>query len=125
MSGKADIIVENARLAGHAEALAKIAISDGIILEVGQCLGIGAHLTVDAKGNLVTPAYVNPHLHLCKVWTRPMMSEAAIEAYHGDGMAGAAKAIDHAAAVKANYDSSWIIPNARRAVVSAALHGNL
>jgi cytosine/creatinine deaminase len=121
----ADIIVENARLPGPAEALANIAISDGVILEVGQCQGFGARLTVDAKGNLVTPAYVNPHLHLCKVWTRPMMSEAAIEAYHGDGMSAAAKAIDHAAAVKANYDSSWIIPNARSAVISAALHGNL
>jgi cytosine deaminase len=125
MSGMADIVVENARLLGRAEALANIAISDGVIVDVGQCLGISAHLTVDARGNLVTPAYVNPHLHLCKVWTRPMMSEAAIEAYHADGMSAAAKAIDHAAAVKANYDSSWIIPNARKAVALAALHGNL
>ena len=125
MSGMADIIVENARLLGRPEALANIAISDGVILEVGGCQGFNARLTVDAKGNLVTPAYVNPHLHLCKVWTRPMMSEAAIEAYHADGMSAAAKAIDHAAAVKANYDSSWIIPNARRAVALAASHGNL
>ena len=125
MSGMADIIVENARLLGQAEALANIAISDGVIVDVGRCRGISARLTVDAKGNLVTPAYVNPHLHLCKVWTRPMMSEAAIEAYHADGMSAAAKAIDHAAAVKANYDSSWIIPNARKAVALAALHGNL
>jgi cytosine deaminase len=53
------------------------------------------------------------------------MSEAAIEAYHANGMSEAAKAIDLAAAVKANYDASWIIPNARRAVALAALHGNL
>ncbi len=125
MSGMADIVVENARLLGRAEALASIAISDGVIVEVGQCRGISAHRTVDAKGNLVTPAYVNPHLHLCKVWTRPMMSEAAIEAYHAAGMSDAAKAIDHAAAVKANYNSSWIIPNAQRAVALAALYGNL
>jgi cytosine deaminase len=120
-----DIIVRNARLLGRGDVLADIAISDGVILEVGECLGIDARLTADAKGNLVTPAYVNPHLHLCKVWTLPMMSEAAIEAYHGAGMSAAAKAIDLAAAVKANYDSSWIIPNARRAVALAALHGNL
>jgi cytosine deaminase len=54
-----------------------------------------------------------------------MTSEAAIEAYHGAGMGAAAKAIDHAAAVKTTYDTSWIIPNARRAVALAALHGNL
>jgi cytosine deaminase len=125
MSGVADIVVKNARLLGRGDVLADIAISDGVILEVGECLGIDARLTADAKGNLVTPAYVNPHLHLCKVWTLPMMSEAALEAYHGAGMSAAAKAIDLAAAVKANYDSSWIIPSARRAVALAALHGNL
>jgi cytosine deaminase len=54
-----------------------------------------------------------------------MLSEAALEAYHGAGMSEAAKAIDLAAAVKANYDSSWIVANARRAVASAALYGNL
>jgi len=125
MSAVADMIVHNARLLGRAETLADIAISDGVILEVGQCRGTSARLTVDAKGNLVTPSYVNPHLHLCKVWTLPMISEAAMEAYQAAGMTGAAKAIDHAAAVKANYDASWIIPNARRAVALAALHGNL
>lgn len=125
MPAVADIIVRNARLLGQRDALAHIAISDGVIVEVGECSGIDARLTLDASGNLVTPAYVNPHLHLCKVWTLPMMSEATIDAYHGAGMSGAAKAIDLAATVKASYDSSWIIPNARRAVALAAWHGNL
>ena len=31
-------------------------------------------------------SYVNPHLHLCKVWTLPMMEEEALKAYQGDGM---------------------------------------
>jgi cytosine deaminase len=80
---------------------------------------------VDARGGLVTPAFVNPHLHLCKVWTLPMMSEAALAAYQGGGMSGAAKAVELAAVVKNNYDASWIVPNARRAVALAVLHGNL
>lgn len=105
--------------------LADIAIADGVIAAVGPKLEHAAALTLDAGANLVSPAYVNPHLHLCKVWTLPMMSEAALEAYHGADMSEAAKAIDLAAAVKANYDASWIIPNARRAVALAALHGNL
>ena len=54
-----------------------------------------------------------------------MIDDAAMQAYHGDGMAKAASAIDLAARVKANYDESWITPNARRAVALAALHGNL
>jgi cytosine deaminase len=121
----ADLLVKNARLPRGGDALADIAISGGIITEIGPSIEIDARATVDARRNLVTPAYVNAHLHLCKVWTLPMMSEAAIEAYHAKGMSEAAKAIDLAAAVKANYDASWIIPNARRAMALAALHGNL
>jgi cytosine/creatinine deaminase len=120
----ADIVLRNARLLGR-EVLADIAIADGVILDVGERLDVSAPEIIDAGGNLVTPSYVNPHLHLCKVWTLPMMSDAAIEAYHAAGMGEAAKAIDLAAAVKAKYDAAWIIPNARRAVAFAALHGNL
>jgi len=120
-----DILVRNARLQGFGDVLADIAISDGVILKIGPRLEIDARSTVDAGEKLVTPSYVNPHLHLCKVWTSPMLSEAALEAYHGAGMSEAAKAIDLAAAVKANYDLSWIVANARRAVASAALYGNL
>ena len=80
---------------------------------------------IDAGGRLVTESFVNPHLHLCKVWTAAMIDDAAMQAYHGDGMANAASAIDLAARVKAKYDESWITPNARRAVALAALHGNL
>jgi cytosine/creatinine deaminase len=112
-------------LPGDDESLSDIAISDGLIVAIGARLDIKARATVDARGNLVTPSYVNPHLHLCKVWTLPMISDAALDAYHGGGMSEAAKAIDLAAAVKANYDQSWIIPNARRAVALAALYGNL
>jgi cytosine deaminase len=124
-SGVADILVRNARLQGRGDALADIAISDGVILKVAARVDIDARAIVDAQGNLATPSYVNPHLHLCKVWTLPMMSEAALDAYHGAGMSEARRAIDLAAAVKANYDASWIVPNARRAVALAALHGNL
>jgi len=125
MSGMADILIRNARLQGCGDVLADITISDGVILKIGPRLDIDARSTMDAGEKLVTPSYVNPHLHLCKVWTSPMLSEAALEAYHSAGMSEAAKAIDLAAAVKGNYDSSWIVANARRAVASAALYGNL
>src|SRR5258708_20332609 len=112
-SGVADILVRNARLQGRGDALADIAISDGVILKVAARVDIDARAIVDAQGNLATPSYVNPHLHLCKVWTLPMMSEAALDAYHAAGMSEARKAIDLAAAVKANYDPSWISPTPR------------
>jgi cytosine deaminase len=123
MSRLPDIIVTNARM--RSREVVDIAITDGVITAIGSRLDPGAQSVVDAKGGLVTPAFVNPHLHLCKVWTLPMMSEAALEAYQGGDMSEAAKAIELAAVVKSSYDASWIIPNARRAVALAALHGNL
>lgn len=95
----------------------------------GRIAGIGQFETgvaeIDAGGNLVTPSFANPHLHLCKVWTLPMMSEAALNAYQGEGMGQALSAIDLAGRIKEKYHASWIVKNARRAVALAALHGTL
>jgi len=124
MSEPVDIVVANARLLGR-DGLADIAIANGVIRDIGERLDVVGRQVIDAGGKLVTASHVNPHLHLCKVWTLPMMSDAAIDAYHGAGMGESAKAIDLAAVVKATYDASWIVPNARRAVALAALHGNL
>jgi cytosine/creatinine deaminase len=123
MPEMAELLITNARM--RSGELLDIAITDGVITAIADKLVLGARATVDAQGGLVTPAYVNPHLHLCKVWTLPMMSEAALEAYQGAGMSEAAKAIDLAAIVKSKYDAAWIIPNARRAVALAAYYGNL
>src|ERR1700726_2134265 len=117
-----DICVPNARLRRH-EALHDLAIADGRIVALGPSLDVTARDEIDAGGNLVTEAYVNPHLHLCKVWTLPMMAEEALKSYRAAGMTQTASAIDLASKVKASYDASWIIPNARRAVALAALYG--
>ena len=118
-----DLIVRRARL--RAGGTRDIGIAGGRIAAIAERLDRGAGEVVDAAGRLVTESFVNPHLHLCKVWTAAMIDDAAMQAYHGDGMANAASAIDLAARVKANYDESWITPNARRAVALAARHGNL
>jgi len=123
MSRPPDLIIANARM--RSGEVVDIAITDGLITAIGGGLDRVAQSVIDARAGLVTPAFVNPHLHLCKVWTLPMMSEAALEAYQGADMSEAAKAIELAAVVKSKYDASWIIPNARRAVALAALHGNL
>jgi cytosine deaminase len=118
-----DICVRNARLRRRGDALLDIAIAGGRIVALGPALDVTAREEIDAGGNLVTESYVNPHLHLCKVWTLPMMAEVALKSYRAAGMAHTASAIDLASKVKANYDASWIIPNARRAVALAALYG--
>ncbi len=47
---------------------------------VGQISG-DARIGLDAGGNLVTAAFVNPHLHLDKVYTLEMLDEQALLAY--------------------------------------------
>jgi cytosine/creatinine deaminase len=120
-----DLGIRNARLRRGGEARVDIAVKGGRIVAIGEGVGASARETIDAEGGLVTESFVNPHLHLCKAWTLPMMSEAALAAYHGADMGKALGAIDMASAIKAKYDAAWITPNARRAVALAALHGVL
>jgi cytosine/creatinine deaminase len=120
-----DIRIRNARLRRTAGEPVEIAIADGRIAAIGSSLGVSAREEIDAGGNLVTESFVNPHLHLCKVWTLRMMAEDALTSYHAEGMANSLSAIDFASKIKEKYDASWIVENARRAVALAALHGNL
>jgi cytosine deaminase len=104
---------------------AEIGIKDGRVAAIAPRLEGKGATEIDAGGNLVTESFVNPHLHLCKVWTLPMMEEEALKAYQGDGMGQALSGIELASKIKEKYAESWIVENARRAVALAALHGNL
>jgi cytosine/creatinine deaminase len=118
-----DLIIRRCRLRHDRERIVDIAIEDGKIWTIAPDLKADAAVEIDAGGNLVTPSFVNPHMHLCKVWTLAMMSEDALLAYQKAGMSGAAAAIALASEVKKNYHASWIVKNARRAVALAALYG--
>jgi cytosine/creatinine deaminase len=120
-----DICIRNARLRHADDALVDIVIAGGRIVGLERSLSLEAGEEIDAGGGLVTPSYVNPHLHLCKVWTLPMMAEEALKAYRTPGMADSAAAIDFASKIKEKYDVSCIAGNARRAVAMAALYGNM
>ena len=119
----ADLIVRNARLRSDRDHTIDIAVGGGHILQIGPRLQATAPVEIDAEGNLATPSFVNPHMHMCKVWTSAMMSDEALEAYQRAGMTGAAAAIALASKVKQSYHASWIEKNARRAVAYAALYG--
>ncbi len=120
-----DILIRRAVLRARAGKAVDIGVADGRIAAIGERLTGRGDAEIDARGGLVTESFVDPHLHLCKVWTAAMVGDAAMQAYHGAGMAHAGSAIDLAAKVKAQYHESWISENARRAVALAALHGNL
>ena len=120
-----DLAIRCARLRGSAYRYADIGIKDGRIAAIAPRLDGSAAAEIDARGNLVTESFVNPHLHLCKVWTLPMMEEEALRAYQGEGMGKALSGIELASKIKEKYAEEWIVENARRAVVLAALHANL
>jgi cytosine deaminase len=118
-----DIIIRNARLRDR-PAPVDIGIEGGRVVGLGDDIGSANAREFDAGGMLVTESFANPHLHLCKVYTLDRMDELALTDYHGGQMGKAMNAIELAARVKADYDEEWIVPNARKAVALAALHGN-
>lgn len=124
MPDQHDTLIKNARLRSEPETLFNISVANGKIAAIEQTLAGDAAIVIDAEGNLVTESFVNPHLHLCKVYTLQMMDEEALTAYQGEGMGKAMNAIELAARVKEKYDEAWIIENVRKAVAQAALYGN-
>ncbi|MGH8823993.1 MAG: amidohydrolase family protein [Jiangellaceae bacterium] len=81
---------------------------------------------IDADGRLVTPSFVDAHIHLDKVYTLPLLGDRAIEAYTGEGMAGATTAIEMARAVRTgDYRRETLLPSIRRALHEAVRYGTL
>ncbi|MEA1904627.1 MAG: amidohydrolase family protein [Candidatus Hadarchaeota archaeon] len=122
MVEKFDIVIRNARTRTSPDKPVDIGICDGIISEISGRVG-GGEVEVDAKGNLVTESFVNPHLHMCKVYTLRMVGEDALKLYQRSGMGGAMSAIELASKVKEKYDESWIYENAKEAALKALKHG--
>jgi cytosine deaminase len=63
-----DLVVRNARLRHRAE-LADVGIAEGRIVRIEARIPDRAGEEVDAAGGLVTPAFVEPHIHLDKALT--------------------------------------------------------
>lgn len=124
MPNQFDILIKRARLRGKPEVLLDIGIAEGRVVSLEENLTGEAKSLIDAAGNLVTESFVDPHLHLCKVYTREMMDEEALTDYHAEGMGKAMTTIELAARIKEKYDEAWIIKNVRKAVAQAAIFGN-
>jgi cytosine deaminase len=63
-----DLLITNARLP-RSSAVTSLRIADGRIAEVSPRATARAAETIDAQGNLLTPALVEPHIHLDAVLT--------------------------------------------------------
>ena len=58
-----DLIVKNARLSDQQEPV-DLGVRAGAFTEIGPKLKMQASTEIDANGNLVTPPFIDPHLHL-------------------------------------------------------------
>lgn len=61
-----DLIVRNAKLRGEKE-LVDIAVKEGLFVKVEKNILDESKIELDAKGRLVSPPFVDPHIHLDKV----------------------------------------------------------
>ncbi len=119
-----DIVVRNAKTRFSPDKLLDIGIRDGKVAEISSKIGRG-EVEVDAGGNLVTESFVNPHLHMCKVYTLQMIGEDALKLYQEHEMGSTMSAIELASMVKEKYHESWIYENARKALMLGLKHGVL
>jgi len=118
-----EVLVQNARIRPYNHETVDIGISQGHIVAIDAHLEGTAEVVINADGCLVTESFVNPHLHLCKVYSLELQDEKALKAYHADGMGSAMSAIELAARVKEKLSYETMLRNLRRSVVEAAIYG--
>ena len=126
MASEKDVLIQNAQLRHRPHGnLVALSIKAGRIADIDANPNQEHRQTIiDASGGLVTESFVNPHLHLDKVYTLDRLDELALQSYQGAGMGKAMNAIELASRVKSEYDESWILPNVRKALELAAKNGN-
>lgn len=109
-----DTIIRNARLRGNKETT-DIGIKDGIIKVIAPSINIKAETEIDAGGNLVTPTFIDPHIHLDKI----LISEVV-----RDNVSGTlTEAIEIIWEKKRNYTIEDIINRANRVIEWAVKNG--
>jgi len=119
------LVIEHARLLDG--TVVTIGVTEGRYATVAEGeVRLEGDSTIDAEGGLVTPSFVNGHMHLDKVYTLPLAGDAALSSYTSQEMGDAMRSIVRdASAVKRHYDRTWIMPNVRRALDEAVRNGVL
>ena len=69
-----DLLVRKARLRGK-KALVDIAVKEGKIVKIAKRIGGRAKKVINADGRLVTPTFIDPHLHLDKALISEVVRE--------------------------------------------------
>ena len=114
MGDELDILIKGCRLRGRGDETVDIGIREGRVQVIETQVREAATTTVGAQGNLATESFVNPHLHLDKVFTLTQLDDTVMGDYQSDSMGKAMTAIERAADVKETYDREVIVENVRK-----------
>ncbi len=109
-----DLIIRHARLRKQPGTW-DIGISDGRIITIVEHLDEIANVEVDAEGNLVTPTYVNGHIHLDKCHLREKMQPNKNYSF--------AECLELTWEHKAHYTIEDVVERASRAIEEGILNG--
>ncbi len=77
-----DLVIRNCRLRGI-EGLRDISSDNGVIKEIDKQISLAAEREIDAGGRLVTPPFIDPHVHLDAVRN----GDGLLAAFQSMGMA--------------------------------------
>jgi len=73
-----DLLIKNAKLRNE-ENLVDIGVKDGKIVEINKEIDKKAEQVIDAEGRLTAPTFIDPHIHLDKVFTATDGRESVTE----------------------------------------------
>ncbi|HEX9532196.1 MAG TPA: amidohydrolase family protein [bacterium] len=117
-----DLVVQGVRLRRHPDGVVNVGVREGRIAAISP-EPLQGRKELEGDGNLLTGSFVDAHLHLCKVYTLPMIGDQAVRRYTAGGKGEAMMAIELASSLKEKYQESWIYENARRAILDGLKHG--
>jgi cytosine/creatinine deaminase len=109
-----DLIVRNAKLRSRKETV-DIGVVEGKIKEIRSKIDAGGKVEIDAAGKLVTPTFIDPHIHLDKI----LIAETV-----RDNVSGTlAEAIEIIWERKRNYDRHEVMNRAEKVINWAIMNG--
>ena len=94
MDNNYNLVIRNTKIRSR-DKLVNISVLEDEIAKISEDQITGS-IELDAEGNLVTETFVNPHLHMDKVFTLQKLGEESIKLYQNEesGMGGAMNASD-------------------------------
>jgi cytosine/creatinine deaminase len=114
-----DLIVRNARLfdADRQAPLVDVGIRDGSYVAIAPDLGGAAGEQLDVEGGVLSPGFVETHIHLDKTCILDRCASAAERAPH--------RAMERVSAVKHTFSVEDVQARARRTLEKCILHGTM